>query len=259
MTAPVTTEHLVFADRLADAAGAVARRYFRQRIAVDDKADESPVTVADREAEAAMRALIEAEYPSHGILGEEHGTVRGGADLVWVLDPIDGTKSFISGVPLFGTLIALCHEGRPVLGIIDQPISRERWRGLKGMRSRFNGDEIAARPCDSLGKATLFAGAAEQYVGGDADAIQRLKGSVKLTRHNGDCYAYGLVALGFVDLVAEAGLKPYDFCAIVPVIEGAGGAVTDWRGAPLDIASDGHVLAVGDSRMSELARARLAR
>src|SRR5258708_7058826 len=124
-----TPEQIALADALADAAGAVIRRYFRQKLAVDDKPDTSPVTIADREAETTMRALIEARFPAHGILGEEYGTVRGGADWIWVLDPVDGTKSFISGVPLFGTLIALLHEGRPVLGIIDQPISRERWRG----------------------------------------------------------------------------------------------------------------------------------
>jgi inositol-phosphate phosphatase/L-galactose 1-phosphate phosphatase/histidinol-phosphatase len=258
MSASVTAEHLAFADLLADAAGAVSRRYFRQKIAVDDKADTSPVTIADREAEAAMRALIEAEYPKHGILGEEHGTVRGGADFVWVLDPIDGTKSFISGVPLFGTLIALAHEGRPVLGVIDQPISRERWRGLEGSPSTFNGAAIRTRSCAALSQATLFAGAMEQYQGGDADALARLKSSVKLTRHNGDCYAYGLVALGFVDCVAEAGMKPYDYCAVVPVIAGAGGTVTDWQGRPLDLGSDGRVLAAGDKRLHEAALARIA-
>jgi len=204
-----------------------------------------------------MRALIEAEYPAHGILGEEHGTVREGADFVWVLDPIDGTKSFISGVPLFGTLIALVHEGRPVLGVIDQPVSRERWRGLDGRPTTFNGESIRTRPCAALAAATLFGGATEQYQGGDAAALARLRASVKLTRFNADCYAYGLVALGFVDCVAEAGMKPYDFCALVPVIAGAGGIVTDWQGRPLDLGSDGRVLAAGDARLHAAALARL--
>ncbi|HZS85842.1 MAG TPA: histidinol-phosphatase [Stellaceae bacterium] len=258
MTSPVGAEHLAFADRLADAAAAISRRYFRQRLAVDDKADASPVTIADREAEAAMRTLIESQYPKHGILGEEHGAVRAGADLVWVLDPIDGTKSFISGVPLFGTLIALVHEGRPVLGVIDQPVSRERWRGLEGQASTFNGAAATVRACDALAKATLFAGATEQYVGEDAAALARLKAAVKLTRHNGDCYAYGLLALGFVDCVAEASLKPYDYCALVPIVEGAGGVITDWQGRPLGLHSDGHVLAAGDPRLHALAQATLA-
>jgi inositol-phosphate phosphatase / L-galactose 1-phosphate phosphatase / histidinol-phosphatase len=258
VTAPVDASHLAFADRLAEAAGAVSRRYFRQPLAVDDKADTSPVTIADREAEAAMRALIAEHFPDHGILGEEHGADRTDAEFVWVLDPIDGTKSFISGVPLFGTLIALLHRGRPVLGVIDQPISRERWRGLAGQASTFNGTPIRARSCGALAAATLFGGAPDQFRGKDAEAVARLVASVKLTRYNGDCYAYGLVASGFIDCVVEAGLKPYDFCAILPVIEGAGGLMTDWDGHPLGLASDGRVIAAGDRRLHELVRARLA-
>jgi len=258
VAAPVDTSHLAFADRLAEAAGAVSRRYFRQHLAVDDKADTSPVTIADREAEAAMRALIAEHYPAHGILGEEHGADRTDAEFVWVLDPIDGTKSFISGVPLFGTLIALLHEGRPVLGIIDQPISRERWRGLTGQPTTFNGAPIRARSCNALSAATLFAGSPDQYRGANSEAVARLIGSVKLTRYNGDCYAYGLIASGFIDCVVEAGLKPYDFCAILPVIEGAGGVMTDWQGKALGLASDGRVIAAGDRTLHELARARLA-
>jgi inositol-phosphate phosphatase / L-galactose 1-phosphate phosphatase / histidinol-phosphatase len=249
VTAPVDAAHLVFADRLAEAAGAVSRRYFRQNLAVDDKADTSPVTIADREAEAAMRALIAEHFPDHGILGEEHGADRTDAD---------GTKSFISGVPLFGTLIALLHQGRPVLGVIDQPISRERWRGLAGQVSTFNGTPIRARSCGALAAATLFGGAPDQFRGKDEEAMARLVASVKLTRYNGDCYAYGLVASGFIDCVVEAGLKPYDFCAILPVIEGAGGMMTDWDGSPLGLASDGRVIAAGDRRLHELVRARLA-
>ncbi len=258
MTAPVNATHLAFADRLAEAAGAISRRYFRQNLAVDDKDDTSPVTIADREAEAAMRALIAEHYPAHGILGEEHGADRTDAEFVWVLDPIDGTKSFISGVPLFGTLIALLHEGRPVLGVIDQPISQERWRGLAGQETTFNGTPIHARACSALAAATLFAGSPDQYRGTDKDAVARLIGSVKLTRYNGDCYVYGLIASGFVDCVVEAGLKPYDFCAILPVIEGAGGIMTDWDGQKLGLASDGRVVAAGDRRLHELARTRLA-
>jgi histidinol phosphatase-like enzyme (inositol monophosphatase family) len=254
----VTADLLDFADRLADAAASISRRYFRRPLTVDDKADASPVTVADREAEAAMRALIEARFPEHGIFGEEHGAVRTGADFVWVLDPIDGTKSFISGVPLFGTLIALLHEGQPVLGIIDQPVLRERWRGSAGAPTTFNGAPVRSRRCTALDAATLFCGGPEQYRGADAAAIERLRASVKLTRFNGDCYAYGLLALGFIDCVAEAGLKPYDYCALVPVVEGAGGVVTDWAGAPLGLAADGRVLAAGDPHLHAQALARLA-
>jgi inositol-phosphate phosphatase/L-galactose 1-phosphate phosphatase/histidinol-phosphatase len=254
----VDADRLALADELADAAGAVIRRYFRRKIAVDDKADASPVTVADREAEQAMRALIEARFPADGIFGEEFGTVREGAEWVWVLDPIDGTKSFISGIPLFGTLVALLHQGRPVLGIIDQPISRERWRGTAGRPSTHNGDPIRVRACPELAAASLFATSPDMFPGADAAAFARLKARVKLTRHGGDCYAYGLVASGFIDLVVEASLKPYDYCAMVPIIEGAGGVFTDWQGEPLGLASDGRVLAAGNRRLHAAALALLA-
>jgi inositol-phosphate phosphatase/L-galactose 1-phosphate phosphatase/histidinol-phosphatase len=256
--ARATPEQAALADALADAAGAVIRHYFRQRIAIDDKPDTSPVTIADREAETAMRALIEARFPTHGILGEEHGTVRAGADWIWVLDPIDGTKSFISGVPLFGTLIALLHQGVPVLGIIDQPISHERWRGVAGSPSTHNGNPIRTRPCPDLAAASLFATAPDMFRGADAAAFARLKAEVKLTRHGGDCYAYGLVASGFIDCVVEASLKPYDYCAMVPIIEGAGGVFTDRQGKPLGLRSDGRVLAAGDRRVHEAALSVLA-
>jgi histidinol phosphatase-like enzyme (inositol monophosphatase family) len=257
-SAVVSTAQRALADELADAAGAVIRRYFRQKIAVDDKADTSPVTIADREAETVMRALIEARFPADGILGEEHGTVRAGADWVWVLDPIDGTKSFISGIPLFGTLIALLHEGRPVLGIIDQPISRERWRGVAGEKSTHNGTAIRTRPCPTLTAATLFATSPDMFQGADAAGFERLKAAAKLTRHGGDCYAYGLVASGFIDCVVEACLKPYDYCALVPVIEGAGGIMTDWQGNGLGLRSDGRVIAAGDLALHAAALALLA-
>ncbi len=247
-----------FANELADAAGEIVRRYFRRGVAVDDKADTSPVTIADREAEAALRSLIEKRFPSDGILGEEHGSARIDAERVWVLDPIDGTKSFISGVPLFGTLIALVERGVPVLGVIDQPISRERWVGARGCRSTLNGAEISTRACPTLGSATLFATSPDMFKGADAEGFQRLKDAVKLARFGGDCYAYGLLAAGFIDLVVEASLKPYDYAALVPVIAGAGGSVTDWRGNPLGLASDGRVLACGDPALARAARDLLA-
>ena len=249
---------LAFAQHLADAAGEVIRPYFRQPLAISEKADLSPVTVADRAAEAAMRRLIEARFSGHGILGEEFGREHEDAELVWVLDPIDGTKSFISGVPLFGTLIALTREGRPILGIIDQPISRERWVGAAGRPTKLNGAAIRSRPCSSLAAATLFATTPDMFAGEDAAAFARVSAAVKLVRYGADCYAYGLLAAGFIDLVLEASLKPYDFCAMVPVVEGAGAVATDWRGGSLDIASDGRVLVAGDRRAHEAALALLA-
>jgi len=242
-------EFLGLALRLADAAGEAIRPHFRKPLTVDDKADLTPVTVADRAAEQAMRSLIEKRFPDHGIIGEELGRVREGAEFVWTLDPIDGTKSFISGVPLFGTLIALTRDRRPILGIIDQPISRERWVGVAAGATTLNGEVVHSRACAALSAATLFATTPDMFKGADATAFARVSSAVKLTRFGADCYAYGLVATGFIDLVLEASLKPYDFCAMVPIVEGAGGIATDWRGAALDLASDGRVVVAGDRRV----------
>jgi inositol-phosphate phosphatase / L-galactose 1-phosphate phosphatase / histidinol-phosphatase len=249
---------VALACKLADAAGNAIRPHFRTRLKVDDKADLTPVTIADRSAEAVMRALIEARFPEHGIIGEEFGRQREGAEFVWVLDPIDGTKSFISGVPLFGTLIALTHRGRPIVGLIDQPILCERWLGASGRPSTLNGSAIACRACPDLGAATLFATTPDMFRGPDAAAFARVSSAVKLTRFGADCYAYGLVAAGFVDLVVEASLKAYDFCAIVPIVEGAGGLATDWHGHRLGIASDGRVLVAGDRCTHQAALALLS-
>jgi inositol-phosphate phosphatase/L-galactose 1-phosphate phosphatase/histidinol-phosphatase len=248
---------LALASELADAAGAEIRPHFRQRLAVEDKADLTPVTAADRAAELAMRRLIEGRFPDHGIVGEEFGRVRENAEFVWVLDPIDGTKSFISGVPLFGTLIALAHAGHPILGVIDQPISRERWIGAAARPTTLNGVPIRCRTCAGLGAATLFATTPEMFRGPDAAAFARVSAGVKLTRFGADCYAYGLLAAGFIDLVLEASLKPYDFCAMIPIVEGAGGVATDWRGARLGLDSDGRVLVAGDHQTHEAALALL--
>ena len=248
---------LALAVRLADAAGEAIRPYFRKPLAVVDKPDLTPVTAADRAAEETMRALIEAQFPDHGIIGEELGRVREDAEFVWVLDPIDGTKSFISGVPLFGTLIALTRDRCPILGVIDQPILRERWMGAAGRQTTLNDAAIRCRACPALNAATLFATTPDMFEAADAASFARVSAAVKLTRFGADCYAYGLLAAGFVDLVLEASLKPYDFCAMVPIVEGAGGVATDWRGASLDLASDGRILVAGDRRAHEAALALL--
>ena len=250
-------ELIAFANRLADAGGEVIRRFFRRPIEVDRKIDESPVTVADREAERAMRTLIEAAFPDHGIVGEEFGETRAGAELVWVLDPIDGTRSFIAGQPLFGTLIALVRDGTPVLGVIDAPIMGERWIGAAGRPSTLNEAPIRVRPCPNLEHAVLYAPAHECFAGADRDAFVRLRESAAMTMYGDDCYAYALLATGYVDLVVENDMQPHDFLALAPVIEGAGGVITDWRGAALTLSSDGRVLAAGDGAAHSAALARL--
>jgi histidinol-phosphatase len=254
---PAVDDFLTLALSLADAAGETIRPYFRKPLVVDDKPDLTPVTAADRAAEQVMRSLIEQRFPDHGILGEEFGRVREDAEFVWTLDPIDGTKSFISGVPLLGTLIALTRAKRPILGIIDQPISRERWVGVAGRATTLNGAPIHCRACPALSGATLFATTPDMFKGGDAEAFSRVSNGVKLTRFGADCYAYGLLAAGFIDLVLEASLKPYDFCAMVPIIEGAGGIATDWQGSALNLASDGRILIAGDRRAHQAAIALL--
>ena len=243
-------EFEALAHRLADRAGEIQRRYFRAPIRVDTKPDASPVTIADREAEAAMRELIRAAYPAHGILGEEEAPESLDAEFVWVLDPIDGTKSFICGRPLFGTLIALAHRGRPVLGVIDQAVLVERWVGLAGAATVWNGRPIATRACPATADATLFVTSPDMFTDSPQwAAFDAVREAVHLTMYGGDCYAYGLLAAGFADLVVEAGLQPYDYMALAPVVIGAGGRLTDWRGAELDLEATGQVLACGDPRL----------
>lgn len=234
------------AHRLAEAARAAVLPYFRTGIASDDKADSSPVTVADREAELAMRRLIEATFPEHGIFGEEFGIVRGDADYVWILDPIDGTKSFITGLPLFVTLIALVRRGRSILGVIDQPVIGERWAGASGRGTTFNGAPCRVRAPRTLGQASLFSLPHGRADDPDEQALERLRQRVKINRLGGDGYAYALLAGGHVDLIVEPTLQPYDFAALLPVIEEAGGVMTDWEGRPLNPFKPQRVVAASD-------------
>jgi histidinol phosphatase-like enzyme (inositol monophosphatase family) len=250
--------YLEFALRLADAAGAVIRRYYRASLAVESKADASPVTIADREAEQVLREMIRAAYPDHGIEGEEFPGERLDAEFVWRLDPIDGTKSFVVGRPLFGTLIGLTRAGRPVLGVIDQCILEERWVGVAGEGSTWNGEPIRVRACPALEDAILSLTSPQMFTAAERAAIARLESAVRFAIYGGDCYAYGLLAMGRVDLIVEADLDVHDFMALVPVIEGAGGLVTDWQGAALSPASDGRIVAAGDPRVHERALKLLA-
>lgn len=250
----VDSDLIRFAERLGDAAGRAIRPYFRTPIGYDDKLDDSPVTIADREAERVMRLLVNEVYPEHGIIGEEWGTEREDAEYVWVFDPIDGTRAFISGMPLFCTLVALLHRGRPVLGLIDQPISRERWIGASGHATVLNGKPVDARSSSELAQAIMYTTAIENhYLPVDAERFFRLQNKVKLTRFSADAYAFGLLASGHIDIAIECGLKLYDFAALVPVVEGAGGVMTDWQGQPLTMASDGRVLACGSAKLHQTA------
>ena len=235
-------------DRLADAAGAAIRPYWRTEFGLETKGDATPVTLADRAAETAIRALLEKERASDGIIGEEYGTVREGAARQWVIDPIDGTTSFVAGRPIFGTLIALMVDGWPVLGLIDQPILKERWVGAVGRRTTLNGTAVRTRPCQDLKEAILATTSPNCFSAHEGEHFMTLAAKTAHRRliWGGDCYNYALLASGHIDIVVEAGLKLHDLAALVPVVEGAGGMMCDWAGEPLNADSKGDVIALGD-------------
>ena len=233
---------LAFAQQLADAARPIAMRHFRQPIAVETKADLSPVTVADRMIESEMRGMIAERFPGHGVFGEEFAS-RIGPDFTWVLDPIDGTRSFITGMPLFGTLIALLRGREPMLGVIDFPAMGERWVGRAGEPTRLNDRPARVSDCRELAQARCYCTSPDMFDEQDRPRFDALSRSAAMRRFGGDCYAYALLASGHCDLVVEAGLQPYDYLSLVPVIEGAGGRITDWQGNRLGFESDGRVIA----------------
>ncbi len=244
----------------AEASGTILRRYFRTSLTPDSKTDESPVTIADREAEQAMRAVIAERLPTHDIIGEEFSHQTSGADYCWVLDPLDGTRAFITGRPIFGTLIALLHRGVPVIGLIDQPITGERWICVAGEPTRFSGPfggTSGTRACTVLADAELSCTSPEM-LGARRPTWQRLADRVRRVSWGGDCYAYGLLALGHIDIVAECDMKLWDYAALVPVVEGAGGRITDWSGRKLGPGSDGTVLAAATPALHDQALTRLA-
>ncbi|MEM6476035.1 MAG: inositol monophosphatase family protein [Pseudomonadota bacterium] len=248
----MTDKDVALAQRLADAAGAAIRPFFRGDWDAETKADHSPVTEVDRAAEAAMRAIIEDTCPDDGIIGEEYGRTNEGAGRQWVLDPIDGTISFMAGRPIFGTLIALMQDGWPVLGVIDQPVAGERWVGQIGGGTTFNGKPVHTRTCKSLDEAVLATSSPHYFTSEQAEPYMNLAQAVGGNKrqgtivYGGDCYNYGLLAGGHLDVICEAGLAIYDYAALVPVVEGAGGTMSDWQGNPLDAQSDGTVIALGD-------------
>lgn len=250
------------ANAVADASGVVLREYFRSKFEILDKEDFSPVTIADKTAEESMVSIILENFPSHAIFGEENGwrCREEEADYVWVLDPIDGTKSFITGKPVFGTLIALLHKGKPILGVIDQPVLRERWIGIRGRKTTLNGQQVSTRSCANLSQAYLYTTSPHLFSEKAKEAFVRVRNKVKTPLYGCDCYAYALLASGYVDLVVESGLKPYDFLALIPVIEGAGGVITDWKGhqlyweaSPDSLATSYNVLAAGDKQIHQQA------
>lgn len=251
-----------FFDLLADAAKKETLPRFRSGLAVTDKGASAfdPVTEGDRAAEAAIRALIEARFPDHGILGEEHGSVGLDREYVWVIDPIDGTRAFISGVPVWGTLIGLYRNGEAVMGLVDQPFTGERYFA-DGSASRYTGPDgsrvLATRACDKLSDAILFTTSPHMFAAHCKDRYAAVQDKVRLFRYGCDCYAYALLAAGHIDLVVECDLKPYDVGGLIPVIEQAGGIITTWDGGPAEMG--GEIVAAGSRAVYEQAMALLAR
>lgn len=213
----------------------------------ESKDDLSPVTAFDRAVEAAMRSRIADTFPAHGILGEEFPPTQLDAEFVWAIDPIDGTKQFIVGVPVYGTLISLTQAGRPILGIIDHPVTHERWVGVAGRRSTLNGAPIATRRCGRIGDALMSCSNAESIPAAQRAGFERVRVATKWRIYGASCYAYASVASGRLDLSVDAGgHREVDYCAIVPVVEGAGGVMSDWEGRPLTINSGSSLMAAGD-------------
>jgi histidinol phosphatase-like enzyme (inositol monophosphatase family) len=246
-----------FVDQLAKAAGDAILPFFRTAIAVENKKLKGtfdPVTAADRAAETVMRGLIRKHFPAHGIVGEEFEDVKSDAPYVWVLDPIDGTKSFIAGMPVWGTLIGLCKEGAPVYGMMAQPFIGERFTG-DGASAKYRGPagerKLMTRHCASLNDALLFTTSPHLFKPEERARFDTIEQGVRLSRFGGDCYAYCMVAAGYVDLVVEAGLDAYDIVPLIPIIEGAGGVVTNWQGE--SAAKGGRIVAAGDRRVHEAA------
>jgi myo-inositol-1(or 4)-monophosphatase len=252
-----------FANRLADASGAAIRPFFRQRIEVAHKEGRhafDPVTEADKGGERAIRAIIDRERPDDAILGEEYGEKPGISGWRWVLDPVDGTRCFITGRHEWGSLIALEKDEVPVLGILDQPVLGERFIGVNGRSVLVQNDArtpLKVRACEDLGQATLCATDPSAYMT-DAQqaAFARVKAKAKLTRYHGDCYIFAMLAMGFIDVIVEGAFRRWDVAAIIPLVEGAGGIITDWHGNPWQ---DGEpLLASGDARLHAQAIALLA-
>ena len=244
------TEWFEFAHSLADVAGEIILRNFRKPIEVEEKSDSTPVTNVDRETEEKLRNLIACRYPEHGVMGEEFDLVNPESKWQWVLDPIDGTRAFITGFPVFGTLIALLLNGHPCLGIIDIPALGERWSGFEGGHCRFRQTHIglveticAVSHSQILDHAVVFSTDPSMFEGLRAKQTEALFSRVKMRRFGGDCYIYGQLASGWIDLVVEANMKFYDVAALLPVVETAGGVISDWQGCPVRLGWDGTILA----------------
>ncbi|MEZ5691393.1 MAG: histidinol-phosphatase [Rickettsiales bacterium] len=242
-------QYLSFANRLADISREILQKNFNNQIDIQQKPDKSPVTELDIRIEREIRSLIEKIYPEHGIIGEELGKHNEKSDFKWIIDPIDGTKLFIAGYPTFTTLIGLLYKEKPVIGVIDQPILEQRWSAISGQLTTYNNEKITINSNKSLKQANLATTSTGYF---DSEQQQKFNKLSELTGNTilgGDAYAYMMLAQGRIDIVVDAGMKPYDFCALPPIIEGAGGIITDWNGNHLTCLSDGSVIAAANKKI----------
>lgn len=249
LPSPSIEEFRRFAECVAERARAMSLPRFRSELKVGFKDDDSPVTAVDRDVEAMVRDCIREAYPGHGVLGEEHGSSHADAEYVWSIDPIDGTRSFVTGWPLWGTLLALLHDGRPLLGLIDMPVLDERWIGVRGASATLNGRPCRSRQTTALADAVVYTTTPDAFSPAELAVFEKVTRAARGRRFGGDCYSYALLAAGHIDVVMEADLKPYDYLALAPVIEAAGGVITDWSGNPLGMRSGGQVVATASAEL----------
>ncbi len=237
------------ANKCADASGKIIKKYFRKKIKINLKKDNTPFTKADIEAEKIIRELILKQEPNCGFVGEETGSINMNREYCWVVDPLDGTKSFITGKPSFGTLIGLLKNNKPVLGILNQPILNERWVGIAGVETKYNNKKVRVRKCKRIEGAKMYATSPMMFQGRNKKIYKNVRAKIGECLFGADCYSHGLMSLGFVDVILEANLKPWDYIASASIISGAGGKITDWNDNDLNLQSDGRILATGDSNI----------
>ena len=240
---------VVSAEQMADISGELIRIDRHKAFETEIKSDGSPVTSVDKAAEMSIRTIISQHHPDHGVIGEEHAAVAPESEFVWIIDPIDGTLPFIAGFPVFGSLIALLHNGTPVLGMINMPMTNERWIGGTNLPTTHNGTPVSTRPCAELSTALMSTSNPDFYDSATLPAFKRLQQATKLNVYGGSCLAYGQIASGRIDVGVDVQFDIFDYLALVPVITGAGGIITDWNGQPLDIKSGDRIIAAGDQRI----------
>ena len=245
-------ELVSFSNYLADESAKIIKEYFRKPLSVDSKNDESPVTIADKNTELRIRELINIKYPDHGILGEEFDNKDSDSEFTWVIDPIDGTRSFIAGYKDFGTLIALMHNKKPIIGIINCQIHEERWVGVEGEKTTMNNIEVNTTNTENIDQSYLCSSGLYMFENDDfKKSFEKVVQKTKYHRFGGDCYNYGMIASGFIDIVIEDTLKAHDYMALIPIIEGAGGKITDKFGKSINLNSDGSVVVSANKKLHE--------